>query len=75
MKILRYGAPGALVWKILRGGRYLMIFFRHALLLLLTQRHTYYRIPVFHISPCPELNTTSKLHVSKSKRILEIYIL
>lgn len=37
MKILRYGAPGAPAWKILRGGRVLLNdIFRHALLLLLT---------------------------------------
>ncbi|CAB3247772.1 unnamed protein product [Arctia plantaginis] len=37
MKILRYGAPGAAAWKILRGGRVLLNdIFQHALLLLLT---------------------------------------
>lgn len=37
MKILRYGAPGAPAWKLLRGGRVLLNdIFQHALLLLLT---------------------------------------
>lgn len=37
MKILRYAAPGAPAWKLLRGGRVLLNdIFRHALLLLLT---------------------------------------
>lgn len=41
MKILRYGAPGAAAWKLLRGEGeggvcYFNDIFRHALLLLLT---------------------------------------